>query len=349
MVERFVTSRRGGAHRLEPSANFTLIRHKRSGLATTVYPQVGSLIGRLPDARTLRVGYPLMIVDVPLDALFGFELRDAVSGSALATLAVGEGVVIGLVDNSTEAGVWVAAKRVIDAFVPFLEGTILSGRVREVSGDQDWTDYPVTIAGIDTAAKVSTGGMESDGSDIEWRDEDDNILDFELVSGMNTASTTFVVEVPSLHRMGWTKLYMYSGDLILGSGGATITGPHSQPASVQPVFDTLLEEGYTNQFNGNPELFLVGFNQTPPADRLGPGTFAGSGFGQGPGTPSGAALMELDGVQTGVAYAPGGLLHARKDVDLEGATHSEIPPIGSTSSALGSNGTFPGALGFNNP
>lgn len=343
----FTDSRLGGAGYIAPTTtDFALPRTKRAGMVLRVEPNAGSYDGLLPDATEHRTGFPFFVIFAITN---GFDVYDNSKSNLIGTLAAGEAAEIGLADNSDADGTWTFRKAVVPAFIPFLQGTILSGRVREVSGDQDWTDYPVTITGIDTASKVATGGMESDGSDIEWRDEFDNILDFELVSGMDTASTTFVVEVPSLHRMGFTKLYMYSGDLILGAGGETISGPHTQPATIQPVFDTLLAEGFTDQTNFNPELFMGGFNQTPPTDRLGLGVFAGSGFAQGPGNVSGGALLELDGVQTGVSYSPGGLLHARKDVDLEGATHGEIPPIGSTSNALGTNGNFPGLPGFYNP
>lgn len=344
----FTDSRLGGAGYTAPTAtDFAFPRNKRGGMVLRVEPDAGGYDGLLPDATLHRTGFPFFVIFAITN---GFDVYDNGKANLIGTLAAGEAAEIGLADNSTANGTWTFRKATVPAFIPFLQGTILSGRVREVSGDQDWTDYPVTIAGIDTAAKVATGGMESDGSDIEWRDEFDNILDFELVSGMNTASTTFVVEVPSLHRMGFTKLYMYSGDLILGAGGATISGPHTQPASAQPVFDTLLEEGYTDQTCFAPLLFGVGFNQTPPVDWLGEGTFQGSGGGEsGAGIDgSGGSNLIVSGTPINVNYHPGGLRHERVLVDIGQAINATEPPIDSTSNALGDSGDFPGVLGFNN-
>lgn len=230
----FSESHTGGAQYLAPSAtDFQLHRSARGGMVARVQPTVGGLDALLPPATGYREGFPFLVVFAVGN---GFDVYDNSKANLIGTLAAGEAAEIGLVDNSTSDGEWTFRKASVPVFIPYLTGTEWTAVVREVSGEQDWTNYPVTMF-IDTASKVSTGGMEADGSDIEFRLEDGTILDFEIVSGMNTASTEFVVVIPSLKRMEWTLLYMFSGDLILGAGGPTITGPHTQPASHQPETD----------------------------------------------------------------------------------------------------------------
>ncbi len=230
MVSQYKSSLQGGSIYLEPSANFSLVRTKRFGRVVSVDPQVGSLDGKMPSAIGLDIGTEIVVINV--SDTIEFDLNDNAS-SLLSIIATKKVSLCYLADNSTVAGQWVVILKDLNVFVPLLTGTEMTLLVREVSGEQDWVDYPVTIVNIDTASKVATQGMEADGSDIEFRLADGTILDFEIVSGMNTVSTEFVVEV-SLVRMEWELVYMFSGDFILGSGGPTISGPHSQPATHQP-------------------------------------------------------------------------------------------------------------------
>ncbi len=216
MADFYASSRNGGATRLAPAADFDLHRGPYSGAVQEVSPTAGSLAGTLPDARTLREGGPTMLVVNPLDSTNAFDVKRA-DGTVLLNVPTGKSVELGLADGSTLAGVWYARLRTILAFVPFLTGGYVTVLVKNRSGEL-LTDYPVRVI-IDTAAYVATGGMASDGSDIEWLDEDGAVVPHWIESGMNTASTVFWVQIPACVAHGWAQIRIAFGDVIVGNGG----------------------------------------------------------------------------------------------------------------------------------
>ena len=107
------------------------------------------------------------------------------------------------------------------------------------------TDYSVQLS-LDTAAMVSAGTLNSDGSDLRFVDSSGTLLGHWVESGMNTSSTTIWVRVPSVPASGNATVYAYHGN-----GSASSVSDKSDAMLWWDDFSGGLS-GYTSRgLNGN--------------------------------------------------------------------------------------------------
>lgn len=118
------------------------------------------------------------------------------------------------------------------------------------------TDYAVNIV-LNTAAEVNAGHMAADGKDIRFSDQvcGTTFYHYWIESGMNTASTSFWVLLPSLPANGSVSFFLLSGDssvtpvsdfdsvftnpIITGGTNITLTGMHAPDWLQVDAGDTL--------------------------------------------------------------------------------------------------------------
>lgn len=93
----------------------------QGGTRMIVASQTASDVARLPDARLLQLGGPQFTIYN--DGVEGLDIEDA-SSSLLATVDTGELHEFYLVDNSTQAGVWINRAKAAESSSPITVGRI---------------------------------------------------------------------------------------------------------------------------------------------------------------------------------------------------------------------------------
>ena len=77
--------------------------------------------------------------------------------------------------------------------------------------DYDLENFQVNVI-IDTATLISQGKMQADGRDIRFVSADGTELPYWIESGINTASTSIWVKIPSIPAHGSITIYIYYGN-----------------------------------------------------------------------------------------------------------------------------------------
>ena len=125
------------------------------------------------------------------------------------------------------------------------------------------TDYPLKLV-LDTAQMIAAGQLKPDGSDLRFGVDQagSTLMTYWVESGMNTASTTVWVKLPSLPASLTTQFFIFSGN------------PLAIDASTLDVFGTndLIANSSTNQVTGGGDGAVTdsqrGFRFQPKQDVL---------------------------------------------------------------------------------
>ena len=92
------------------------------------------------------------------------------------------------------------------------------------------TDYQVKVI-VDTATLIGDGDMKADGGDIRFGTDcsGGTQLDYYLGEGINTATTSIYVQIPTIPANGTTRFYLYYGNnsFVDDSDITIFSGPHS--------------------------------------------------------------------------------------------------------------------------
>lgn len=149
--------------------------------------------------------------------------------------------------------------------------TQLPVTIVETSG-ADLSDYQVRLV-LDTAALISGGVMNSDGSDLRFGMDatGSTLLDYWIESGVNTASTVVWIKVPSLLGSQATGIYLFTGN-VAAPAASTLNvfgydNPVDNSATNQLAF--LNAGGVTNSQRGfrfvpNEDVLLIQFGKNEP-------------------------------------------------------------------------------------
>jgi hypothetical protein len=130
------------------------------------------------------------------------------------------------------------------------------------------TDYPVLVT-IDTASLIAGGLMRVDAGDLRFGSDSGGVtlLNHWVDSGVNTASTTVFVRVPSLPANGEVIIYMFYGNPAATDASAlsTFDGPYSATNQVTGGSTNTVSNSQRGfRFSPNVPILVTRFGKNEP-------------------------------------------------------------------------------------
>ncbi|MCA9391807.1 DUF2341 domain-containing protein [candidate division WWE3 bacterium] len=114
--------------------------------------------------------------------------------------------------------------------------------IDNTSNSNELTEYQILVEGLDTAALVTAGKMQSDCDDIRFTNTSNEVLPYSLVvQTCNTSDTQIWVQVDTIAASSTTDIYMYYGNPAATAGQSmSDTFSYSSEQVVGLVADTRL-------------------------------------------------------------------------------------------------------------